>query len=308
MRFVFDRTTMLGLDGATVVAYRTADEEPTWCVNAGAPTVAVAVALAGPYGMVLTIDGAVQWFESASGRPVSRGQAPAYPLDLAANASGGVAVIAERGITLIDGAGVRSIAAPAPLTTAAFGADGSVLAAGDRAGNVHLLAVHAANGGAPTWFATVALPVPAPAPVAGITAAGPQRWLVTAGDSVFDLRTTTDGLRSYAPVPSATRLTGLSGMTLGAIVADAQVGVFGIQLAPQRAVFLDLQTLDTRLSATYSERLVTGLGVVGVVGDLGFCIGLDLGDANRFNGAGQTCRTEPHPGRPRNRWILSVGR
>lgn len=289
---------MLGLDGATVVAYRTADEEPTWCVNAAVPP--VAVALAGPYGMVLTADGAVQWVESASGRPVSRGQAPAYPLDLAANASGGVAVIAERGITLIDGAGVRSIAAPAPLTTAAFGADGSVLAAGDRAGNVHFLAV----GGAPSWFATVALPLPAPAPVAGITAAGPQRWLATAGDSVFDLRTATDGVRSYVPAPSATRLTGLSGMTLGAIVADAQVGVFGLQLAPQRAVFLDLQTLDTRLSATYADRAVTGLGIVG---EHGLCIGLDLGDANRFHG-GQTCRTEPHPGRPRNRWVLSVGR
>jgi hypothetical protein len=296
MRFVFDRTTMLGLDGVTVVAYRTADEEPTWCVNAAAPT--VAVALAGPYGMLLTIDGAVQWFESGTGRPVSQGRAPAYPLDLAANASGGVAVVAERGVTLIDGAGVRTVPAPAPLTTAAFGADGSVVAVGDRAGNVHLLAVHGVNSGAPSWFATVALPLAAPMPVAGITAAGPGRWLVTAGDSVFDVRASQSG-------PQATRLTGLSGMTLGAIVADGDGGAFGVQLAPQRAIFLDLRTLETRLSATYADRAVTGLGVVG---EHGFCIGLDLGDANRFNSAGQTCRTEPHPGRPRNRWVLSVGR
>ncbi|MBL8683593.1 MAG: hypothetical protein JNK05_30765 [Myxococcales bacterium] len=286
MLFCFDPQWMFGADGVEMLAYRTPDEEPTWRFAARSPI--AGVALASGNAIAVAADGTVGWFDASNGRLRSSANARPSPLDLAADAWGGVAVVYADAIALFDSAGARSLAAPpgAALTTAAFAGQSRLIAAGTTTGQVLLF--DAASG---QYGGAVSV---SDKPIASLTGVAHGRWLATAGDSVYDVTLT-----------SAARFTGATGETLGYVVFDANTQCFGLQIAPNAAVFMDFRSKDTRMSVTYPERLIRGLGVVG---PHGYAVGLDLGDANRFDLQRQTCRTEPHPGRPRNRWVLMVGR
>lgn len=286
MLFSFDPQWMFGADGVEVLCYRTPDESPTWKFAARSPI--TAVALSGANAIALASDGTVGWFDAATGQ--LRGSASVRPsaLDLAADAWASALVVYPDALVLLDANGARTFAAPsgAVFTTAAFAGQSRLIAAGTTSGHAHFFDATSGQYGGST--------VVSDKPIRGLTGVQPGRWLATAGDAVFDVMLT-----------GSVRFTGIPGEQLGCISFDASAQCFGLQFAPNAAIFVDFRTKETLLNATYPERKVTG---VGGVGPHGYAVGLDLGDANRFDRQRQTCRTEPHPGRPRNRWVLMVGR
>ncbi|MFO0560906.1 MAG: hypothetical protein U0269_23005 [Polyangiales bacterium] len=286
MLFSFDAQWMFGADGVEVLGYRTADESPVWRFAARSPI--TAVALSSPLAIALASDGTVGWFDAATGQLRASTAVRPAALDLAADAWGSALVVYPDGLVLLDANGTRTFAAPAGavFTAAAFAGQSRLIAAGTTSGHAHF------------WDATSgeyggSVPV-SDKPIRSLAGVRPGQWLATAGDAVFDVMLT-----------GAVRFTGIPGEQLGYVSFDASAQCIGLQFAPNAAIFVDFRTKNTLLNATYPERKVTG---VGGVGPLGYAVGLDLGDANRFDLQGQTCRTEPHAGRPRNRWVLMVGR
>lgn len=286
MLFCFDTQWMFGADGVEVLTYRTADEEPTWRFAARSPI--TAVALSAGNAIALASDGTVGWFDAATGHLRGSSSAPPSPRDLAADTWGNAAVVYRDSLVLLDANGARPIAAPsgALFTTASFGVQSRIVAVGSESGHVHFFDANSGQHGA-----TVAV---FNAAIRSLTAVAADRWLATAGDSVFEVT-----------MAGAARFTGVPGEVLGCVVFDPNTRVFGLQFGDDGAVFLEYQTKNTRLTVTYPERKVRGLGVMG---PYGYGVGMDLGDANRFDLQLQTCRTEPHQGRPRNRWVVMVTR
>jgi hypothetical protein len=286
MLWSFDPQWMLGADGADVLVYRTRDEAPVWRFGARSPV--TAVALSGGHAIVLASDGTVGWFDPATGQLRASTTVRAGALDLVADAWGSALVVYADSLVILDSTGARTIAAPpdARLVSASFAGQSRLIAAGTAHGHAHFF--DGASGG---YGGSL---VVSDKPIRSLTGVHHGRWLATAGDAVHDVTLT-----------GAVRFTSMPNEELGLISFDAASQCFGLQFGAKGTIFIDFRTKETRINASYPERLVRG---VGVVGPYGYAVGLDLGDANRFDLQGQTCRTEPHPGRPRNRWVLLVGR
>lgn len=286
MLFSFDPQWMLGADGCDVLVYRTPDESPVWRFASRAPI--TAVALSTPHAIVLAQDGTVGWFDVATGQ--LRATTTVHPgaLDLVTDAWGSALILYPDGLMLLDAKGARPLAAPQGevLTAAAFAGQSRLIAVGTQSGRAHFF-----DGTSGMYGESV--PV-ADKPVRALCGVKPGFWFATAGDAVYDVA-----------LVNVQRFTGAPGSELGMIAFDPLGQNLGIQLAPNAAIFIDSQSRDTLLNVSYPDRKVTGLGGVG---PHGFAVGMDLGDANRFDRQRNTCRTEPHPGRPRNRWALMVGR
>ncbi len=286
MLWSFDPQWMLGADGAEVLVYRTRDEAPVWRFGARSPI--TAVALSSGHAIALASDGTVGWFDPATGQLRANTSVRPGALDLVADSWGSALVVYPDSLVLLDASGARTFAAPpnARLVSAAFAGQSRLIAAGTDNGHVHFF-----DGTSGAYGGSV---VVSDKPIRSLTGVQHGRWLATAGDAVMDVTLT-----------GAARFTGMPNEQLGLIAFDAESQCFGLQFAEKGAIFLDVRTKETRLSVTYPDRFVRGLGVVG---PYGYAVGLDLGDANRFDLQRQTCRTDPHPGRPRNHWLLMVGR
>ena len=124
----------------------------------------------------------------------------------------------------------------------------------------------------------------------------PQRfWLVAVGTKVF--RVDEAGAVSHFTSAGEHRPRFLC--------CSADGKHIGLALDDTTALVMEYPSKDTAGNATYGDRVITGLA-------LGpspwFGVGLDKGDGNKFNlETGATHRTDTHPGRPHNRWILMAG-
>jgi hypothetical protein len=121
----------------------------------------------------------------------------------------------------------------------------------------------------------------------------PQRfWLVATGSKV--LRVGDDG--AVAPFTS-------TGDHRPRFLCCSDDGKYiGMALDDTIALAMAYPSKDTAGNATYMDRIVTGLGFGPAPW---FGVGLDKGDGNKFNlKTGATHRTDTHPGREHNSWLL----
>jgi hypothetical protein len=110
--------------------------------------------------------------------------------------------------------------------------------------------------------------------------------------------------RSLGPSGKVQRVTGASGTQLLHACANERGTLFGVQLGERLAIVLGWPPGTTGASVRYPERTIEGIAL----GAGGFWLGLDQGDGNKVDlRGGGLYRTDPHEGRPLNRWLVHRG-
>jgi len=119
-------------------------------------------------------------------------------------------------------------------------------------------------------------------------------WLVTAGSAQH----------AVDPQSAVRRVTGLGGTLLKAVAASERGTLVALQAGDKLAVVIAWPSRDTAANLEYPERTITGLALGGGA----LWVGLDRGDGNKYDlTAGDLYRTDPHPGRPLERWLVATG-
>jgi hypothetical protein len=111
-------------------------------------------------------------------------------------------------------------------------------------------------------------------------------------------------VQAVDPQGAVRRVTGLGGTTLKAVAANERGTLVALQAGDDLAVVIAWPSRDTAANLRYPERKITGLAL----GSGALWIGLDRGDGNKLDlGSGDLYRTDPHPGRPLERWLVATG-
>jgi hypothetical protein len=273
------------VDGGELVAWDPNIDTPTW----RRPLERRVVALAGGGTILATLDetGKVVFWNGRDGAPAGSTQTAGGQL-LAMAWGSACAVATPARIEVLDAQGQRALAIGG-ATALRFSRDDTKLAVGLPDGRVTILDV---ASGATVSSAQVA------SNGAAVTAlferAMGAEWLATAGDS----------LHAIEPGGAVRRVTGLGGKTLHAVTANERGTLVALQAGDDLAVVIAWPSRDTAANLRYPERKVLGVAL----GSGALWVGLDLGDGNKLDlGGGDLYRTNPHPGRPLNRWLVSIG-
>lgn len=267
-------------DGRELLVHDGATEAPRWRTEVGARLVGVGSNLLSIVSLDDTGQLTIWSHETATEvRSLALG-VPATAL--VHDAEGRCGAVHPGGVITMVGGDPKEHAVPG-ATAAAFGSDGS-LVVGTGDGSLHRFDAE----GNPVGTAQV------PGAVADI-AHGAGFFLVANGGSVHRL----DGLEvshvTNAPEGAPVRGVASSpdGSRIALHVGDTQVFVLAY---PSR---------ETEGHAQYGDRTINGIAFG--PGDW-FGVGLDGGDGNKFDlRTGATHRTDTHPGRQHNRWILMSG-
>lgn len=169
-------------------------------------------------------------------------------------------------------------------TAAAFGADGQLLV-GTADGSLHRFDAE----GNPTGSAQV------PGAVADVAWNAGGFFLVANGGSVHRV----DGLEvsHVTNAPEGAPVRGVASSPDGSRIA--------LHVGDQQVFVLTYPARETEGHAAYGDRTINGIAFG--PGDW-FGVGLDGGDGNKFHlRTGATHRTDTHPGRQHNRWVLMSG-
>lgn len=265
-------------DGSELLVYDGASEAPRWRADAGAPLVGV-----GSNAITIVSLDANGVFGMWSHETAT--QVRSVPLGVPATAlahdfEGRCAAVHPGGVISLVGGEPRAIAVPG-ATAAAFGSDDTLLV-GTGDGALHRFDAQ----GNPTGTARV------PGPVHAIAWNTGGFFLVANGGSIHRL----DGLE-VSHVTNAPE-----GAPIRDVVCSLRGDRVGLQAGDHLAVVIAYPSRETVGHAQYADRTISGLAF-GPGEWLG--VGLDKGDGNKFDMAtGATHRTDTHPGRPHNRWLL----
>ncbi|MBO6935635.1 MAG: hypothetical protein JJ863_11695 [Deltaproteobacteria bacterium] len=267
-------------DGRELLVHDGRTEGPRWRIEVGARLVGVGSNLLS----IVSLDevGQLTIWSHETATEV-RSVALAVPATgLVHDAEGRCGAIHPGGVITLVGGDPLEHAVPG-ATAAAFAADGALLV-GTGEGTLHRFDAQGALVGT----------AQVPGPVADI-AYGAGFFLIANGGSVHRL----DGLE-VSHVTNAPE---------GAPVKHAAVNEDGSRIAlsagDQQVYVLEYPSRETEGHAIYGDRTINGLAFG--PGDW-FGVGLDGGDGNKFDlRTGATHRTDTHPGRQHNRWILMNG-
>jgi hypothetical protein len=266
-------------DGAEVLAYDARTEGPSWRFAASATVSHLAASSSAVFA--LSEDGTLARLDASHGRLLGTDSFGTGVRGIALTADERPAVLTRDGV-MVD----RSLVGTGPTIAAAFHPDrrhALILREGAR------LELFDMQRCAPLAAARVS----AQARAVTWCAAGPA-WLVADGSSIelFPLRL--EGHQSWVTV-AGQQFEDVLARNDGALVL-ARAGELVLALGfPDRAVYGQIQYLDKTVGQL-------AFGPEELVG-----IGLNAGDANKIDLAtGSVCRSDPHQGRPRNRWMLSV--
>lgn len=283
-RFAYDKSgsILACADGAEVLVYDGSDEHPLW--RASAPSAVVAIATTP--GEVLALDDGgrlSRWAAEsggAMGAPLALGPGAARDLAVARDGTA-VALVGDRADVVAHGARARSIAAPGGRSVALTddGARVGILVEGA------LVIAEVATG---AERARVSLD----------RAASAVAWcvrgffVVAAGTRV--LRVPPDGSEAATLVDAGARVRQVSASADGGILALLGEDDVKVALLPSKEI----------VGRFGYER---PLEAVAFGPDVWLGVGLDRGDANRINLVSGAChRTDPHEGRARTTWTLSI--
>ncbi|UJR86712.1 hypothetical protein [Sandaracinus amylolyticus] len=265
-------------DGSELLVYDGASEAPRWRTDVGAPLVGVGSSAIAIVSLDASGVFAMWSHETAT-------QVRSVPLGVPATAlahdfDGRCAAVHPGGVVSLLGGAPRAIDVPG-ATAAAFGSDDTLLV-GTRDGALHRFDAQ----GHPTGTTRV------PGPVHAIAWNAGGFFLVANGGSLHRL----DGLE-VAHVTNAPERAPIRG-----VVCSARGDRVGLQAGDHLAVVLAYPSRETVGHAQYADRTISGLAFGP---SAWFAVGLDQGDGNKFDMAtGAVHRTDPHPGRRLNRWVL----
>lgn len=273
------------VDGGELLAWDPKIDGPTW----RRPLEGQVVALAGGGTLLATLHhgGNVAFWNGRDGAPVGHAAMPGATLLALAWGSGCAGAAPDR-VHVLDARGPRALPI-AGATALRFSRDDRQLAIGHPDGRVTLVDVAT---GAVVRAAQVASEG---AEVAALFERAPgAEWLATAGSALY----------AIDPQGAVRRVTGLGGTVLRAVAANERGTLVALQAGHDLAVVIAWPSRDTAANLRYPERTITGLAL----GDRALWVGLDRGDGNKLDLAtGDLYRTDPHPGRPLERWLVMNG-
>lgn len=291
--FTYDRSgNVLAIgDGDEILAHSGADESPLW--RATARTTLVALGATPDTIFAVDAEGRLARWGARDGQPGATLELGGTPKALAVSENGTCAAVLEAAVVLVK-SGVVADTLPVPgALSAAFSDDGKKLAVGaaDKIVRVFSLGEGAAAeaGAKPLGQVDVGEPVRSLAWNAG------GFWLAAGGDRV--LRVEADGSAS-------SQVTRASGMTPDSLACSPDGSLFAVRLDPSTVVALAYPSRDTGATIQYIDKHAVGVAF-GPPPFLG--IGVTGGDGNKVNLTTEAVhRTDTHPGRTHNRWMLSV--
>jgi hypothetical protein len=291
--FTYDRSgDVLAIgDGDEILAHSGADESPLWRATARATLVALGATSDTVFAV--DADGRLSRWSARDGQPGATLELKGTPKGLAVAENGTCAAVLEAAVVLVkSGVVADTLAVPGALS-AAFSDDGKKLAVGasDKIVRVFSLGEDAAaeEGTKPLGQVDVGEPVRSLAWNAG------GFWLATGGDRV--LRVEADGSAS-------SQVTRASGMTPDCLACSPDGSLIVLRLDPSTVVALAYPSRDTGATIQYIDKHAVGVAF-GPPPFLG--IGVTGGDGNKINLKTEAVhRTDTHPGRTHNRWMLSV--
>jgi PQQ-like domain len=279
--FAYGASAVVTSDGKELLVYDPSDEAPRW--KKTLETDIAHVALDGARVLALDVAGNLTSFDASDGTEVDRVGLAAAPLAFAAWGGARAVAFAKEIVVLRDDA-TRLIAIE---NAHAVAFDGAKVAVGTEDGE--LIVVDESD--TRTTEANIG-----GAAVRGICRHPKGFWLVCAGDKVF--RVDDNGETEV--------VTRASGKAPSVISCSNDGRMIGIVLDARTAVAIAYPSRDTILSVTYPDRAPRRIDFV--PGGRFVWVGLDLGDANKIDLDNEDVyRTDPHPGRPRNTWLINVG-
>lgn len=284
--FAYDRGGNLIVmgDGSEVLVHAGSDESPLWRKTLDAPIAGVGATS----DTVITLDanGQLTFWGGKTGEPADKVDLNGAPRALAVKHDGTCAVALQENVVIINRAKEKRTLPVPNAGAVAFSDDGSHLAIGADDGRVRVFPAH---GSDPIGSCEVQ------EPIRSVAWNGNNFWIATAGDRVF--RVEADG-------KSSAQMTRAGGMTPDCVACSADGSLFALRLDPKTVVVLAYPSKDTAATFQYMDRRAVGVAF-GPAPYFG--VGLDSGDGNKFNLRTKAVhRTDTHPGRTHNSWLLSV--
>jgi sugar lactone lactonase YvrE len=284
--FAYDRGGNLIVigDNSEVLVHSGADESPLWRKTLPAPLAGVGATA----DTVITLDanGKLTWWNGKSGQEGETVNLNHAPRALAVKPDGTCAVSLPESIVIINRVQEKRTLLVPNAGALAFSDTGSHLAVGTDDGRIRVFPAHGDDPIGSTEIQD---------PVRSIAWNGNNFWLATSGDRVF--RVDPEG-------KSSEQITRAGGMTPDCVASSADGTLIAVRLDPKTVVVLAYPSKDSVATIQYTDRRAVGLAF-GPVPYFG--IGLDSGDGNKFNLRTKAVhRTDTHPGRTHNSWLLSV--
>lgn len=277
------------VDGNELLVHGGVEDEPLWRVLLSSPLAAVQGF--GPHIVSLEESGELALWDASQGLKIKSLAVEGAPAALSMSPGGCCAVLTSNSLRLLDleqGATLNSVELERP-TCAAWSDDGQLLAVGLEAGKVYLFDAQL----------QLVRRIRIDAPTRGVAWNSNGFWLATGGERVFDMPREGGSCQSF---------TRAGGMAPSAVVCSPDGSKIALQLAPKLVIVLDWPGKNTIAQLRYHERDIAGVGFGPAPW---FGVGLVGGDGNMVNWETEMVyRTDPHPGRPMNRWALNfaVGR
>ncbi len=277
-----DGSCMVIADGNELLVHSGVDEVPLWMATLGSPIVGVQDF--GSQIVSLEESGELALWEASSGNKVSSVNVGGVSIALSMAPGGRCAVVRQDSVVLAEpnpDTYSREIEVEQP-TSAAWSDDGTLLAIGLAEG---LLRVY------DTTQMQLIGAIKTGTAIRDVTWNVKGVWLVTGGELIFEVA---------RDAKSGHPLTKIPNMAPSIIVCSPDGAKFAVQVADKIMMVLNYSSKDIISQLRYQDRSIVGLAFG--PGDW-YGVGMDKGDANKFNIATKALhRTDPHPGRPLNRW------
>ncbi len=275
-----------------VLVYSGVDESPLWRCECDADIVSVGACPL--YVCALDQNGEWNCWDALTGESRQTLRLSGPTLGMAVAENGDCAVFSDEGISLIRSVQIIQFLAVPSITAVGWSADHSLLACGEDTGR---LSVYARTDDREKWPLEPLMNVPLGDPIRSIVWNPDGSWLASAGKKIWQIASHGESRKSL--FDSAEKSPGL-------IAVSQTGGLLACTLDDRDVLAFHVGHASLAGSFTYLDREVTGLAF-GNHDYLG--IGLDTGDGNKidFNKPqGGVARTDPHPGRPHNRWMLKA--
>jgi WD40 repeat protein len=278
-----DGALLITSDGPELLVHDGDTEAPLWKHALEATVVGVGVTDAAV--VAVAAEGTLVACDRKSGAVLRTIALERLAVALAAAKGGVVAVLGASSVNVVRVAGdEQRLEIDVPGATAvALDADGTRVAVGTRSGAVR---VFDTESGAERGS------VQAPSAIAAITWSPRGYWIASIGKGLVRVR---------AGGRDLTVLFETKELAISGLACSAEGALLAMRIGPTKVGLFDLVDLRFQGIIAY-ERTVGGLAF-GRGAWLG--IGLDLGDANKVDLlTGMVHRSDPHPGRTRNSWVL----
>lgn len=278
----YDGALLVNSDGDELLVCAGPDEGPMWRRTLGAAVTGVGVT--GDAVVAADAAGEIVFCDREKGEVKKTISLERLVTALAASPSGVLAALSASSVNVVRASSDDRVEVDAPGATAvALDAEGKRVAVGASDGSVR---VADTSSGEERGLAKVA------AAVKAICWSPRGYWVVATGSGIA--RVSADGA-------DARGLINTEDLELGSIAVSEDGSIAAVRVGTTKVGLFDL--VDFKFQGVVQYERTVGQVDFGPGSWLG--IGLDKGDGNKVDLlTGAVCRTDPHEGRPRNRWAL----